>query len=128
MGRKGHLRLCVALERGAAERLVWGRAQTAPAPSRLRGRVCALGRQVEKLGAIKAIRMQRKATSSARPYGKEKSEKATAGFEPANGGFADLCLSPLGYVARKRTRIGRQLSLIRSYRPSMLSKLCGEST
>ena len=28
-------------------------------------------------------------------WGKE----ATAGFEPANGGFADLCLKPLGYVA-----------------------------
>ena len=26
-------------------------------------------------------------------------QKATAGFEPANGGFADLCLKPLGYVA-----------------------------
>ena len=26
-------------------------------------------------------------------------QEATAGFEPANGGFADLCLEPLGYVA-----------------------------
>ncbi len=26
-------------------------------------------------------------------------KEATAGFEPANGGFADLCLKPLGYVA-----------------------------
>lgn len=35
--------------------------------------------------------------ASARLHGLE--QEATAGFEPANGGFADLCLEPLGYVA-----------------------------
>ena len=37
--------------------------------------------------------------------------EARVGFEPTNGGFADLSLGPLGYRARARQYIEKRLSM-----------------
>src|SRR5258707_8869835 len=61
------------------------------------------------------------------PNGQTRKVEARVGFEPTNGGFADLSLGPLGYraklfsIAKRRTSVRALLEGVNSLRSSFAS-------
>ena len=44
-----------------------------------------------------------------------KSREAMTGFEPVNGGFADHCLRPLGYIAEMKWKLSAPSPAVKKY-------------